>query len=317
MMSSSRPVLCAGVTRRDLLVAAALAIGKGRVGYAADSREEVVDIHTHIASPDTRRYPPAQIPGSQPEWVRGRPQTFEEYVAQADAAGVSKAALVQLALHYGDDNSYVADSVARNGKRFVGVCSIDTTAPDAVQKLDGWLRRGFSGLRIYTTRDAGNVDLLVDSRAAPVWQRAQEKNLTVCLSTQAAGLVHVRTLLQRYPGVKVVLEHLDFISVADGQPFHEAEPFFDVAKFQNCYLNITPVTFAFLRANGTKVEEFLPKLVDTFGANRIAFGSNRPSSPGSLAAIVAEARSYLAALSSSDRVAIFSGTAKQLYPTLA
>jgi L-fuconolactonase len=58
-------------------------------------------------------------------------------------------------------------------------------------------------------------------------------------------------------------------------------------------------------------------VVEAFGAERLAWGSNFPTSPGTLAEILATAQAGLACLSEEDREWIFSKTAQQLYPALA
>jgi len=57
--------------------------------------------------------------------------------------------------------------------------------------------------------------------------------------------------------------------------------------------------------------------VATFGAERLAWGSNFPTSPGTLAEIRATAEARLASLSATDREWIFGKTAQKLYPRLA
>jgi predicted TIM-barrel fold metal-dependent hydrolase len=186
MMNSSNSGPATTVTRRTVLVAGAgLATGRASLGLAAATTEEIIDIHPHIISNDTKRYPPEPFGGEQSDWSKERPQTFEAYVAEANAAGVAKAAIVQASTYYGINNSYVADSIAKASKRFTGVCSIDTLAPDAVQVLERWLRRGMTGLRIRT--GGANSDMLIDPKAIPVWEYAAAQGLTVCISTQAAG----------------------------------------------------------------------------------------------------------------------------------
>jgi predicted TIM-barrel fold metal-dependent hydrolase len=63
-------------------------------------------------------------------------------------------------------------------------------------------------------------------------------------------------------------------------------------------------------------QSFFPRLVETFGAQRIAWGSNFPASEGTLPELLAEAQSALSCLSSQDRAWIFAGTAQNLFPTL-
>jgi predicted TIM-barrel fold metal-dependent hydrolase len=306
------------LSRRTLLAAGAgIALGRLAASSAA-AREEIIDIHAHLLTRDTQHYPSHPLGGNQSDWSKERSQTFEEYVADADTAGVSQAAFVQVSTFYGVDDSYMVDSIARNPKRFTGVCSIDTLAPDAVQTLEKWLKRGASGLRIFTGggTPGGTAGMLVDPRAIPVWEYARARNLTICISTQAAGMADVRTLLQRYPQVKIVLDHGSVIKADDGPPYAQAQSFFDLAQYRNFYLKITPVTFALSRNGKATPETLFPRLVAAFGADHIAFGSNQPSTPGPLTKIVADARSCLATLSAADRAMILAGTAKHLYPVL-
>jgi predicted TIM-barrel fold metal-dependent hydrolase len=302
------------VSRRALLAAGAGLAASG-LGLGADAPEVIIDIHPHIISKDTSRYPPQPFRGNQSDWSRERPQTFEEYVAQMDAAGVAKAAIVQASTYYGVDNSYLADSIAIDPRRFAGVCSIDTLAADAVPDLERWMKRGMSGLRIYTGRT--DTAMLIDPRAFPVWEYAQAHGIPVCISTQAPGIPNVRLLLQRFPRATVVLDHAASPALDDGPPYRAAQPLFELAGFRNLYLKITPRAFERARSSRATPDTFFPKLVEVFGASRLAFGSNLPSDAGPLSRLIAEARTCLAALSLADRAMILSGTARRLYPVLS
>src|SRR4051812_6553752 len=119
---------------------------------------EIIDIHPHIISNDSQRYPLNPLRGKQSDWSKERPQTFEQLVAEMDDAGIAKAAIVQASTCYGVDNSYLADCISTNPARFTGVCTIDTLAPDGVSVLQGWMRRGMSGLRIFTGGSTGASD---------------------------------------------------------------------------------------------------------------------------------------------------------------
>jgi predicted TIM-barrel fold metal-dependent hydrolase len=56
------------------------------------------------------------------------------------------------------------------------------------------------------------------------------------------------------------------------------------------------------------------RCIELFGANRIAWGSNYPTSAGPLTRLVEFAQTELAFLSETEREAIFNGTARSLYP---
>lgn len=280
---------------------------------------EIIDIHPHIISDDTERYPLAPVRGKQSVWSKERPQTFETLVAEMDAAGIAKAAIVQSSTSYGSDNSYVADSIALDPKRFTGVCTIDTLAPDAVSILEGWIARGMTGLRIFTggASHAADDTLLGDPRSYPVWEFCGAHNIAIALQTNPSGMHKVRELIERFPGTRTVLDHAGRPNIEDGPPYEAAKPLFELAQFHNVYLKITPRTFALAKSGSSTPEAFFAKLVATFGASRLSWGSNLPANEGPMTALVAEAKSGLASLSEADQAQILGGTAKVLYPTLA
>jgi L-fuconolactonase len=280
---------------------------------------EIVDIHPHVISQDAERYPSNPLRGKQSEWSKERPLTFEALVREMDAAGVSKAAIVQASTYYGFDNSYVADSIAADPKRFTGVCTIDVLAPDAIQVLEGWLARGFSGLRLFTggATHASDAGFLTDPRSFPVWEFAAEKGVAIAVQTGPDGLPRVRELLERFPKNKVVLDHIGRPKLEDGPPYREAQLLFDLAAFSNLYLKLTPRSFALAQTGKSTSEAFFDALVKAFGAARIAWGSNLPANEGPMTALVAQAKAGLSSLSEADQAMILGGTAKRLYPALA
>lgn len=279
---------------------------------------EIIDTHPHIIAKDVHRYPPAPIRGQQSDWSRDRPLTFEGLIAQMDAAGVAKAAIVQASTYYGFDNSYVADCVATDPRRFTGVYSVDVFASDAIAVIDGWMRRGLGGLRLFTAGSvhAVDADWLDDPKTFPVWDSAAEKGLSICIQTTSVALPKVRNLLGRFPRTNVILDHLARPKLDDGPPYAAAKELFDLASFRNLYLKISPRTFALSKSGKSKPEAFFPALVKTFGADHILFGSNLPANEGTMSDLVGEAHECLASLSEADRAMIFSGTAKHLYSAL-
>lgn len=280
---------------------------------------EIIDIHPHIIADDAERYPPAPLRGKPSVWSQERPQTFEQLVAEMDAAGVAKAAVVQASTYYGFDNSYIADSIAKNPDRFTGVCTINVFAPDAINVLKGWMAKGFSGLRIFTggATHGNDETLLADPRSYPIWKFAADAGVPICVQTGPAGLPNVHNLLERFTGTTVILDHIGRPKLDDGPPYADAKSLFDLATFPNLYLKITPRSFALAESGASTPDAFFPTLVAAFGADRIAYGSNLPANEGPMTALVVQATRGLSSLSDDDRAMILSGTAKHLYPTLA
>src|SRR6202008_4750629 len=97
-----------------------------------------IDIHPHIISGDTSRYPLAPLGGHQSDWSRARPVSTEQMIATMDEAGATKTALVQGSTGYGQNHSYGADAVAACPARFTGVFSGDVLSADAPERMRHW-----------------------------------------------------------------------------------------------------------------------------------------------------------------------------------
>ncbi|HEY4919583.1 MAG TPA: amidohydrolase family protein [Xanthobacteraceae bacterium] len=279
----------------------------------------VIDIHPHIIASDTTRYPLAPLGGHQSDWSRTRPVTTEQMLAAMDKAGVAKAAIVQASTCYGHDNSYVADAVAAHPDRFTGVFSVDVLAADAPERMRHWVGKKLSGMRLFTFGSTmqNQAAWLDDPKSFPAWECAGELGLSICLQMSATGLPQMIRMAERFPKVRVLLDHCARPALEDGPPYAAAESLFALAKYPNIHLKLTQRNFTESSKGKATPETFFPKLVSTFGAARLAWGSNYPSSEGSLGELLALATTSLKGLAASDQEWIFAKTAQTLYPALA
>jgi predicted TIM-barrel fold metal-dependent hydrolase len=280
---------------------------------------QIVDIHPHIIADDTARYPLAPLGGHQSDWSRTRPVTTGQMLAAMDKAGVAKAAIVQASTCYGHDNSYVADAVAAHPKRFTGVFSVDVLSPDAPERMRHWVKRGLTGMRLFTIGSTmpDQASWLDDPKTYPAWECAAELGLSICLQMSPKAFPEMLRMIQRFPKVRIILDHMARPNIEDGPPYTAAESLFALAKFPQVYLKVTERNFTQSRKGKATPETFFPKVVSEFGASRLAWGSNYPSSEGSLPELVAMAKSGLACLSLAEQDWIFARTAQDLYPALA
>jgi predicted TIM-barrel fold metal-dependent hydrolase len=280
---------------------------------------KIFDIHPHVVSRDHDRYPFNNVFGHVAPYVTERPIDTEQMLVEMDAAGVTKSALVHSSTAYGYDNSYAADSAAAHPGRFASVCSIDVRAADAAERLRYWiLERKMNGLRIFTAGGtmAENSDWLVDPETFPAWETATELGIPVCLQMKAGGYRVLPTLLERYPKIRIILDHVSHPKASDGPPYHLADPLWALKGAKNVYLKISTTNFPEWNEGASTTQGFLGKCIETFGIDRIAWGSNYPASAGPLSKLVELAKRELAFLSQKDQEQIFSGTAQSLYPTL-
>ena len=278
----------------------------------------IIDIHPHIVSPDTKKYPLDPLGGTQSTWSQERPTTYDDLLRAMDEAGVAKAAIVHSSTAYGFDNSYVADAVKAVPSRFTGVYSIDVMARDAVKVFDYWLGRGCSGMRLFTTGSTipDQTTWFADPQTYPFWEHAAAKNIPVCVQMRQEGIPLLRQIMDKFPNVTIILDHLSRTPFAEGPPYAGAADFLALAKYKQVYLKITPINVTPKSWGKGSPETFFGKMIDTFGAERIGWGSNFPNSVGTLKEILTAAQKAFSFAKSSDQDWIFGKTALALYPRL-
>lgn len=281
-------------------------------------KTRLIDIHPHIISTDTTRYPISPLGGKRSQWSIERPATLEQLVAAMDEAGVDKAAIVQSSTTYGFDNSYLADAIADRRDRFTGVFSVDITAADAPDRIRYWVDRGLSGLRLFAAGSTvkGDQSWIAAPSTYAAWKYCEEIDLPVAISMRQEALRHLFDVMERFPRVRIVIDHLLLSPVADGPPYAASSGLFSLAKHPNVFLKLTTNNVRRSKNGLATPETFFGQLVETFGSGRIAWGSNFPNEPGTLVQHVREAQEALAFLPETDRENIFCRTAMRLYPAL-
>jgi predicted TIM-barrel fold metal-dependent hydrolase len=279
----------------------------------------IVDTHTHVISPDRTRYPTAPLGGKQSDWSSERPIPVEGLLAAMDEAGVAKAVVVQASTAYGHDNSCAADSVERHRDRLVGVFSVDMLADDAEARIRHWYGRGMVGCRLFTTGTTmpGQAGWIDDPRSFPAWALAEQLRLPIAMQMTAKGIPALRAMMDRFPGVPVLLDHLARPDLSDGPPYARAASLFALAAYPQVVLKLTTRALDLAGEGASTPAALLAELLARFGAARIMWGSNFPAHAGALSHLLERSTAALASLSDADRAQILGGTALRVYPALA
>lgn len=279
---------------------------------------DVIDMHSHVIAGDPAHYPLSPMGGKQSDWSRERPVDAAAMRRAMDEAGVSQSVLVQASTCYGHDNRYVQDCVAAQPQAFIGVFSVDMRSPLAVGEIQQWVRAGLSGARVFVAgHTAADKSLRLDDPAAhAAWSYIEARQIPVCVQIRSDGLDQVENLLQRYPGAKLLLDHFARPALEQGPPYVQARALFALGKYRNLHFKFTTHNVRESGQGRSTQRAFARAVVDAFGADRIAWGSNFPASPGSLREQLAEALECMDALSRTEKEWIFSGTARKLYADL-
>jgi L-fuconolactonase len=278
----------------------------------------IVDIHNHVIADDAVRYPLDPMGGKQSDWSKERPVNAAAMLAAMDEAGVAKSVLVQASTCYGHDNRYVQDCVHAQPARFAGVFSVDVQAPDAASRIGHLMSAALSGVRVFIAgHTASNDDArLDDPRAFAAWSYIEERGIPICVQIRAHHLPQLENLLTRYPKATVLLDHFARPDLEDGAPYAKAAALFKLSRFANLHFKLTTHNVRESKLGQSRQADFVRAVVDAFGAQRMAWGSNFPASGGSMKSLLHEALECTASLSSEDQAWIYSRTAHRLYPAL-
>ena len=175
---------------------------------------EMIDAHAHLVTPDTTAFPPAPIGGEtlKPEAMANH-LTVEALIGLMDRFAVNKAVVVQRAHVYGYDNAYVLHAATRFPARLAAVVCIDAGVETAGATAERLIAAGAGGLRFTPAAAAlGDETWFAGPAALDVWTAAERSGASLCLDAfrknRDAGIAALVPLLERFPEVPVVLDHV-------------------------------------------------------------------------------------------------------------
>ena len=275
----------------------------------------IVDGHVHVVARDEVRFPlrPSGV-GSQ--WFREHPVTAEEYLATATAAGVDRAVLVQAHGAYGSDNAYVLDALRVAPEHWVGVVIVDPADADA--DAPARLRElaavpGCEGVRLFGI--GAEPPVWFDGAVGvALWDTAVDLDLRIVATLLTPELPRLDAMLTRHPGVPVVLDHCGFPDLHGGPEFPGLVPLLALAEHSGLHLKVTSHV---LEGAGAAAGALVERLVATFGADRLVWGSDYPQTHDrTYAELVALGRAACAGLDPVDQARVLGENALRLWPSL-
>jgi len=312
-------------TRRTLLAAAcALPLGCAMRGSppqaGANAGIELYDSHIHFFTNDIARYPIDPRNSREGEEVmRARimsdPGTPDKIFAWWAEAGVTSGLGVQYSGAYKTDNSYLLDLADQFPEKIQAEIIIDARAPGAPVHLE----RLVATRRVAAMRLTGYVDGTEDipwlnsAPALDVWAAADRLQLPVGITflppkgTQAA-LSAVRKLAERFPNCPILLEHFGRLVDGDISPAHLA-----LRPHANIRFKWTTNVIDELKQAGRSPSAFLRLAADTFGIERLMWGSDCGNTLRPYADMVADAVASTGALTEAERGRVLHGNAAAMF----
>lgn len=282
----------------------------------------IVDTHVHPVAADTQKYPIDPLGGVQSDWSKGFTNTVDEFLAHMKRAGVDQTTLVQGSTVHGYDNTYTADCCAAHPDKFVGVACTDPQMPDAADVLSYWIEdKGLRGVRVFTTGSTlAESNWLDRTLLDPFWQRALQLKIPVCIQIRYAGIPMLRSVMERYPDIPMLLDHCAGPNMEDGPPYEAAKDLLDLSRYPNLYLKVSTINLRAAAKGKSTVNAFFKALVERFTARRLLWCSNYPSTRGTgpepYKELVDEAWQALSVVALDELHWIMGDNARELYPDM-
>jgi predicted TIM-barrel fold metal-dependent hydrolase len=251
----------------------------------------VVDSHTHVASPDTERYP--LLPsGVGRDWWTGGDHSAPALVAALDGDGsgdgagavVDRAVVVQAVGPYGYDCRYAIDAATAFPDRLALVGAVDMAGPDPVAALADLAATAAAaplrGVRLFGV-DGNPPAWLTDGRAAAVWDMAGQLGCSIVATLFARDLPALRPLVEARPTVPVAVDHAGFPDLTGGPPYPGLALLLDLADLDAVHVKVSShLLLDALAAGGSAgpadPADVVDRLAGAFGAARLAWGSDHP-----------------------------------------
>lgn len=230
----------------------------------------IIDTHVHVWSGDTGTFPFRPILAHVP--APTVPAPVEVLLADMDKAGVDVAVLVQPSV-YGWDNRYLMQSLSRWPDRFIGICLVDPEKADAAD-LDTWCNvGGCKGVRfnIIGMRD---VSWLLDKTRSRLFEAMAERGLSASFHMDIDQAPVVADLAARYETIPFIVDYLGrTVLLRDDLDAH--------AKRLSAQVNVLCKVLCMAEDAQTAypfpdIIAFYRKLLDSFEADRLMFGSDYP-----------------------------------------
>jgi len=267
----------------------------------------MIDSHVHVWQNDPR------FPFSPERKAPDYDATPEMLMDLMKANGVLRTVLVQMIV-YTWDNRYLADVLKRYPQYFCGVCRVnpeDPAAPDTLSELVE--KDGFAGLRI-SPYASERYDWIGGPLMAPLWKRCADLKIPMTVLTEGVRLKTISGLIERYPELVVVIDHMADIRPDDQRYLSDL---LSLARYPKVYVKIShPWSLSTQGFPYPDVFEQIKKLFDCFGAKRLMWATDWPISTSKIRYdhIVELYRDHLGFLSLEDREQVLYKTVQAIWP---
>lgn len=202
---------------------------------------------------------------------------IENQVQQMKDFGLRYAVLINPRF-YGWDNSYIDNSLHRHPNLFVAHGLLNPEDPKIVDNLRYWIaERGFQGMRfspIYHPKSTW----LNSKEHYPLWREAEKLGAVFNYYILPHQMPMLEDMAGRFPGVKIVIDHLGKPDLHLADPWPEFRKMFRLKRFPQVWVSASEPYELSLGKDFpyTDTIPFFKATYEEFGGKQIIWGTGYP-----------------------------------------
>jgi L-fuconolactonase len=283
--------------RRDFLTGAAAAALSASIAEAAAPLTDIPIIDTHVHLFDSRR--PQGVPyAGSPEWAKEKngvalPSTYRAYAVPLGIVG----AIELEASPWIEDNLWVLEQ-EHSDPLFVGtIGDLEPEKPDFAEEFDRFRKDPlFLGIRCGNIWGRDVTKQANDPKFIEGLKRVAAADMVMDSANPTVDLLRTMVKLNdKIPNLRIVIDHLPQLDPAPGEQGAYDAVLKEIHGRPKICAKLSEIDHRSMRARGLSAHKArLDQLMDSFGEDRVVFGTDWPNSWGTStpAEIVAVARAY-------------------------
>jgi len=288
------------VTRRE-------AILMGVAAFNTNPDWKIIDPHVHVWKHDAR------FPFAAGQRVPDRDAAPETLLELMKANGVARTVIIQV-IHYRYDNSYLTSVLKQYPQYFRGVCRVDPLDPASLDHLSNLTEQGFRGVRLSPGADAIG-DWIRGPLMPPLWERCQKLRVPMTLLVPIGRIPDVARLIDRYPDLTVVIDHMADCPVDREQ---ELEKLIALVRYPKVFVKVSHCWSLSKESYPWRdAQRLVKRLYDAFGPQRLMWATDWPileNSHAEYRQALTLVRDDMSFLNAEDKSWMLSKTIERVWP---
>ena len=268
-----------------------------------------IDAHSHIWTPDVKRFPLA--PGKTVADLKPRSFTPETLIALGKTEGVTRHVLISHGPYHGFNNDYYIYAAKKYPGVFAIVGAMDPRLDRIPTRMRTNRRLGITGYRI---KPKGDDHWLQAASMQTMWRTGATERIAICPLIDPKYVAGLGPMCEQFPDTTVVIDHCARI---DTQHKAELNELCALAKHSNVHVKISAF-YAFGAKQPPYLEQApkIKRLYEAFGPERLMWASDCPyqlENGNTYAASIALVRDQLDFLTNDDKDLLLRRTAQKVF----